>query len=89
VDFDFDRKLSWKAWGHRYHRTANFEVYMDFLMDVANPQKSSADLGARIHVADGKGTFDCKITGQPSDSCNFSLTVKSPFIGSVGFSESW
>ena len=89
VDFDFDRRLSWKAWGHRYHRTANFEVYMDFLMDVTNPQKSAATLGAKVHVADGSGQAQCTITGQPSDSCSFSIKVKSPFIGSVGFSESW
>ena len=89
VDFDFDRRLSWKAWGHRYHRTANIQVYMDFLMDVTKPQDSYADLGAKIHVANGKGTADCKVTGQPSDSCTLSMTVNSPYIGSVGFTETW
>ncbi|MBM3685773.1 MAG: hypothetical protein FJW85_02055, partial [Actinobacteria bacterium] len=89
VDFDFDRKLSWKALGHRYHRTANVQVYMDFLMDVTKPQDSYADLGAKIHVANGKGSAECTITGQPSDSCKLSITVDSPFIGKVGFTESW
>lgn len=89
VDFDFDRKLSWKAWGHRYHRTANVQVYMDFLMDVTKPQDSYADLGAKIHVANGSGSAECTITGQPSDSCKLSISVNSPFIGKVGFTESW
>jgi hypothetical protein len=89
VDFDFDRRLSWKALGHRYHRTANVQVYMDFLMDVTKPQDSFADLGAKIHVANGSGSAECTITGQPSDSCKLSITVNSPFIGKVGFTESW
>jgi hypothetical protein len=89
VDFDFDRKLSWKALGHRYHRTANVQVYMDFLMDVTKPQDSFADLGAKIHVANGSGSAECTITGQPSDSCKLSISVNSPFIGKVGFTESW
>ena len=62
---------------------------MDFLMDVTKPQDSYADLGAKIHVANGKGSAECTITGQPSDSCKLSITVDSPYIGKVGFTESW
>jgi hypothetical protein len=89
VDFFFENRLSWKVLGHRYHRTARINVTFDFSMDTTAPSSAVADLYADIKVADGEGTADCEITGQPSDHCDISISVKSPILGHKHFSVSW
>jgi hypothetical protein len=90
VDFNFERQVSWKTIGIRYHRTSRIDVSMDFLMDITNPSSSTATLSADVKVANGGGSGTCTITGQPSDSCAISVWVKSPITGTkVSFNESW
>jgi hypothetical protein len=89
VDFFFENRLSWKVLGHRYHRTARINVTFDFSMDTTAPSSAVADLYADIKVADGEGTADCEITGQPSDHCDIAISVKSPILGHKHFDVSW
>ncbi len=88
VAFQFERKESWKYLTYRYHRTARITASMDFVMDVANPSNSEADLSASVKMANASGSFECWINGQPNDTCKIYITVDG-FLGSKKFTETW
>lgn len=89
VEFQFQRKESWKYLTYRYHRTARIGVSMDFFMDVTDPSSSEAELAAWVKIANGSGSADCTITGQPSDSCTIHISIDTPVLGKQSFTETW
>lgn len=88
LEFDFDKKMSWKFVGIRRTRHPKFAIRLDFSMPVDNPSHGYLKLYGSISVSGGNGSVKCTFgSGGGDDGC--ALHVHVNVFGGQTLDTSW
>ena len=75
LEFNFDKKMSWKFFGIRRTRHPQFAIKIDFLMPIDNPSAGRLSLYGAISVSGGNGRVSCTFGSPGDDGCSLHVHV--------------
>ena len=75
LEFDFDKRISWKYFGIRRVRHPQFAIKLDFSMPIDNPSAGRLTLYGRISVSGGNGKVSCAFGSPGDDGCSLHVHV--------------
>ena len=87
LEFNFDKKMSWKFVGIRRTRHPKFNIQLQFTMPIDNPSAGSLYLYGSISVSGGNGRVSCTFGSSGDDGC--SLHVHVNVFGGQTLDASW
>ena len=75
LEFNFDKKMSWKFFGIRRTRHPQFNIQLQFSMPINNPSAGSLYLYGAISVSGGNGRVSCTFGSSGDDGCDLHVHV--------------
>jgi hypothetical protein len=87
LEFNFDKRMSWKFFGIRRTRHPQFAIKLQFTMPIDNPSAGSLYLYGSISVSGGNGRVSCTFGSSGDDGC--SLHVHVNVFGGQTLDASW
>ncbi len=87
VGFSFERKTSWKFFGHRYRRHPKFQVDIDYSMKVDKPESAALTIKGKVSVSGGSGSLECSLNTGKDDGCSIYVRIKK--FGGHTYRSSW
>lgn len=75
LEFNFDKRMSWKFLSVRRTRHPQFNIQLQFTMPIDNPSAGSLYLYGSISVSGGNGRVSCTFGSSGDDGCSLHVHV--------------
>jgi hypothetical protein len=87
LNFKFERRTSWKYFGHRYSRHPKMAISLAFSMNVDKPSTATMTLKGSVSVSGGSGSLACSFGGSSDDECTIDVSIN--VFGGHRYRDTW